>query len=109
VTLAEFRRRVREQFGPGMQQATPENVREFLDQMQLEMDPPPSSGRFTLDETETSYEAVFRSFFSEILDVPRDQAVIHLWLTALELAFADLRDTIEEEIAPLFAPWEEPN
>jgi hypothetical protein len=107
VTLKEFRQRVRQQFGPGMERATPENVREFLDQMQAELAPHSPGGRLELNETETSYEAIIRSFFSEILDAPRDQAVIQLWLQALELAFADLRDTIEQEISPLFAPWEE--
>ena len=61
-----------------------------------------------LNETAVSYEAVLRSFFSEILEAPPDQALIQLWMLGLELAFADLRDTIEEEISPLFSPWEEP-
>ena len=38
----------------------------------------------------------------------RDQALIQLWMLGLEFAFADLRDTIEEEISPLFNAWEEP-
>lgn len=114
MTLEQFRRRVREQFGPGMERATPENVREFLDRMQTELAPgaslSPPGGPYELSEaeTETSYEAILRSFFSGILDAPSDQAIIQLWLLALELAFADLRDTIEEEISPLFRPWEEP-
>jgi hypothetical protein len=108
VTLDTFRQRVREHFGAGMERATPENIREFLDAMQQELAPPPAGGRYELNETADSYEAVLRSFFSEILDAPRDQALIQLWLHSLELAFTDLRDTIEEEISPLFSPWEEP-
>jgi hypothetical protein len=108
VTLEEFQQRVRQQFGAGMERATPENVREFLDQMQQELDPQSPGSPLELDETETSYEAILRAFFSEILETPRDQAVIQLWLLSLELAFADLRDTIEQEISPLFSPWEEP-
>jgi hypothetical protein len=107
VTLEEFQQRVRQQFGAGMERATPENVREFLDQMQQELDPQSPGSPLELDETETSYEAILRAFFSEILETPRDQAVIQLWLLSLELAFADLRDTIEQEISPLFSPWEE--
>jgi hypothetical protein len=107
VTLDEFRQRVRQQFGPNMERATPENVREFLDQMQQELDPHAPGSPLDLDETETSYEAILRAFFSEILETPRDQAIIQLWLLSLELAFADLRDTIEQEISPLFSPWEE--
>jgi hypothetical protein len=107
VTLKEFQQRIRQQFGPSMEQATPQNVREFLDQMQEEMDSTPPGGPYELDETDTSYEAILRTFFSEILDAPRDQALIQLWMLGLELAFADLRDTIEEEISPLFRPWDE--
>ena len=107
MTLAEFRQRVREQFGPDMERATPENIRDFLDRMQQELDTVPPSGVYEIAETETSYEAILRTFFSEILEAPRDQALIQLWLLGLELAFADLRDTIEEEISPLFRPWEE--
>jgi hypothetical protein len=108
VTLDEFRQRIRQQFGPGMERTTPLNVREFLDQMQQELDDAPPGGPFELAENESSYEAILRAFFSEILDAPPEQAVIQLWMLALELAFADLRDTIEEEISPLFSPWEEP-
>ena len=107
MTLEAFRRRVREQFGPDMERATPQNVREFLDQMQQELDTVPPSGPYELSETETSYEAILRTFFCEILDAPRDQALIQLWMLGLELAFTDLHDTIEEEISPLFRPWEE--
>jgi hypothetical protein len=110
VTVEEFRNRILQQFGAGMERATPENVREFLDQMQQELDPSPAGGPLDLSDIgpETSYEAILRSFFTEVLDLPRDQAIIQLWLLGLELAFADLRDTIEEEISPLFSPWEEP-
>jgi hypothetical protein len=90
-----------------MERATPENVREFLDRMNQELDTTPRGGPYELSETEISYEAIMRSFFFEILDAPSDQAVIQLWLHALELDFADLRDTIEEEISPLFRPWDE--
>ncbi len=107
MNLEEFRERIRQQFGPGMERTTPQNVREFLDQMQQELDSGPP-GPYELDETETTYEAILRAFFSEILDAPPEQALIQLWMLGLELAFADLRDTIEEEISPLFSPWEEP-
>ena len=99
---------MREQFGPGMERATPQNVREFLDLMQQELDTTPAGGPYELGETATSYEAILRCFFSEILDAPRDQALIQLWMLGLELAFADLRDSIEEEISPLFRAWDEP-
>jgi hypothetical protein len=108
VTLDQFRQRVWEQFGADLERATPQNIREFLDQMQVEMDDLPPGGPYELSETDTSYEAILRTFFAEILEAPRDQAVIQLWLLALELAFADLRDTIEEEISPLFRPWDDP-
>ena len=108
MTLEAFQQRVREQFGAGMGRATPQNIREFLDEMQQELDTIPPGSSYELNETAVSYEAILRSFFSEILEAPRDQALIQLWMLGLELAFADLRDTIEEEISPLFSPWEEP-
>jgi hypothetical protein len=108
VTLEAFRQRIREQFGPGMERATPQNVREFLDRMQEELNSHPQGGPYSIAEPETSYEGILRTFFAEILDAPHDQAVIQLWLLGLELAFADLQDTIAEEISPLFRPWDEP-
>jgi len=108
MTLEAFQQRVRQQFGAGMEQATPQNIREFLDEMQQELADTPVSGRYELTETAVSYEAILRSFFSEILDAPRDEALIQLWMLGLEFAFAGLRDTIEEEISPLFTPWDEP-
>jgi hypothetical protein len=107
VTLEEFQERIRRQFGPRMSQATPQNVREFLDDMQQELDGVRPGGTYDLDEAETSYEAILRTFFSDILEAPRDQALIQLWMLGLELAFADLRETIEEDISPLFRPWDE--
>src|SRR5207302_7690445 len=108
MTLKAFQQRVRRQFGPGMEQATPQNIREFLDEMQQELATTPIGGRYELAETAVSYEAIQRSFFSDILEAPRDQALSQLWMLGLEFAFADLRDILEEEVSPLFSPWEEP-
>src|SRR5438876_407777 len=108
MKLETFQQRVREQFGAGMDRATPQNIREFLDQVHQELDTTPAGSRYELTETAVTYEAILRSFFSEILEAPQDQALIQLWMLGLEFAFADLRDTIEEEISPLFTLWEEP-
>jgi len=42
-----------------MQRATPQNVREFLDDMQAEMDSAPPGGPYELSEPDGSYEAIW--------------------------------------------------
>lgn len=102
MTLAEFRRRVHEEFGPDLEHMTPANVREFLEKLQREGKPP--GGRYALNESKNSYEAILRDFFRQTLDVPPEQAVIPLWTLALELAYADLREVIADHIGRLFGP-----
>jgi hypothetical protein len=106
MTLAEFRELARQTFGPDLEKMTPANVREFLDR--LPRHGRTSGGRFQLNETKSSYEAILRDFFRTVLDLPPEEAVIPLWTLALELAYADLRDVIADQLEGLFASIEEP-
>ncbi len=115
MTLPEFKQRVRTAFGPQMENATPANVREFLDVIARERwreekaarrgsfpgiaDPPVEIAR-----TEpVSYEDILRHFFADTLTASHDDALIQLWLLALDLAYAGLEEQVEQELGPLFA------
>ena len=115
MSLAEFKQRVRETFGPQMENATPANVREFLDTIARERwreekaarraahpdDPnPPVEIR---REEALSYEDILRRFFADVLAASHDEALIQLWLLALDLAYAGLEEQVEHELGPLFA------
>ena len=97
MTLQEFRKRVRQEFGGDLRYMTPANVREFLDRVQPEVDGglAPAS-RFYLDEPEGTYEGIVRDFLRGVLDMPSDQAVIRLWLYSLELTISSVSE-IEAE------------
>ena len=50
-----------------------------------------------------SYEDILRRFFADTLAAPHDEALIQLWLLALDLAYAGLEEQVEQELGPLFA------
>src|SRR5262245_49501849 len=106
MTLTEFRSRVRHQFGPNLEHMTPANVREFLDALQRPEGG--AGGRIHLDEAKTSYEAILRDFFRRTLESSPEEATISLWTLALELAYADLRDVVADQMGSLFAGIEDP-
>jgi hypothetical protein len=108
VKLREFKRLVQAEFGPRMENATPSNVREFLDKIQTRWPSQKANGRFVIDEPALSYEEILRDFFARVLDLPEEQAVVALWTLALELAFADLNEVLEDRFGPLFRGIEEP-
>ena len=115
MNIAAFKQRVREAFGPQMEHATPANVREFLDGIARERwreekaarrasqpdvpNPPIEIPR----EEAASYEDILRRFFADALSAPHDEALIQLWLLALDLAYAGLQEQAEYEIGSLFA------
>ena len=103
MRLSEFKQRIREQFGPNLEHATPANVREFLDQMQLAQFKAPSGGRFVLDEPAITYEEIVKDFFSRVLDAPLEDAVILLWTIALELSFAAIEFQYSEVFESLLS------
>jgi hypothetical protein len=107
VKLAEFRRWVYAEFGPKLEHATPANIREFLDRAHAELEGGANGSRFVLDEPASSYEEILRDFFSRVLEMPHDTAIIALWMLALELSFAGVRDQWAERFEPLFQGLEE--
>ena len=115
MNLIEFKQRVRNAFGPRMEHATPGNVREFLDAIARERwreekaarhAAHPGSPDLVLElprEPSLSYEDILRHFFADALAAPNDEALIQLWLLALDLSYAGVEEQAEYEIGPLFA------
>ena len=114
--LAEFKQRVRAAFGPQMEHATPANVREFLDTLARERwreekaarraaQVGPSEPPLVIPPLEgpLSYEDILRQFFADALAAPHEEALIQLWLLALDLAYAGVEEQVELELGPLFA------
>lgn len=107
MTLQEFRKLVRQQFGGDLRHMTPANVREFIERVQPEVDSPPSpatsNGRVYLNEPVSTYEGILRDFLARVLEMPSDKAVIRLWLYSLEFTNASVADLEEEKFQKLFA------
>lgn len=102
MRLDEFKSLVAAEFGPGLKNATPANVREFLDRMQQEVFQSRLAERIVIDEPATTYEEVIKDFFTRILDAPPDEAVVALWTLALDLSFAAIEYQYAERFATLF-------
>jgi hypothetical protein len=101
LEVEEFKTAVRREFGANLEHATPANVREFLDRMQIDTR---GGGRprIVLNESKTTYEAILRDFFDRVLDFPRDEALILLWTLAFELSFTTLEHHLADQLDPLF-------
>jgi hypothetical protein len=102
VKLEEFRNLVRSEFGQGLKNATPANVREFLDRMQQAVFQNRLAERIVIDEPATSYEEVIKDFFTRILEAPLEEAIVALWALALDLSFAAVESQYAERFASLF-------
>lgn len=108
MRLSEFKRLVEAEFGPNLENATPANVREFLDRLQQEAYASRSTPRYLLvKEQAQSFEEVVKDFFARVLELPEQQAAILLWTVALELAFAAIEHQYAEQLDPLFRSMEE--
>ncbi|MCC2668089.1 MAG: hypothetical protein K0Q72_560 [Armatimonadetes bacterium] len=104
MTLQEFRKRVRTEFGGNLRNMTPANVREFLDRIEPQVETPYGAARrIQLNEPEQTYEGIVRDFLTKVLEMPADQAVIRLWLYSLELTIANVSDMEAEKFRHLFA------
>ena len=103
MRLHEFRDEVRREFGHRLERATPANVRNFLTRMQARLTPAPAPGeRIELKETASSYDEVISDFLSHNLESALDdpeQALITLWLLALELYFGRVQDEYADRFA----------
>ena len=105
LTVGEFRGLVRKEFGERLERATPANVRDFLDRMQLRLHHESKEGPpYVLAETTTmrSYEEIVTDFFSRALDYPLEHAFIMLWLLAFEQHFAMLEEEYARRFVTIF-------
>lgn len=114
MRLAEFKERVQATFGSRMEHATPANVREFLDTIQQELwqeernerivrtgDPNPPI-ELSADDSAITYEAVIRQFFVRALHTTDENALMLLWMLALDLAYSGIEDMQAESLNRLF-------
>jgi hypothetical protein len=90
-----------------LENATPANVREFLDRAHAELSPVDRHHRIVIDEPATSYEEILRDFFSRVLEMPRDEAIIALWMLALEISFAGVQEQWADRFERLFQGMED--
>ena len=102
VKFEEFRKLVKAEFGERLKNATPANVREFLDRIEGEVLPEKVSNRIVMNEPCNSYEEVIKDFFAQILELPADEAVVALWTLALDLAFGAIESQYADKFASLF-------
>ncbi|MCS6919213.1 MAG: hypothetical protein NZM28_05545 [Fimbriimonadales bacterium] len=105
MRLDEFKQRIEAEFGPNLKNATPANVREFLDRLQQEAweDQRRHSERYEMPiENARTYEEVMKEFFVDVLDLPAEKAVMLLWTLALDLTFAAIEHQYSEVLDPLF-------
>ncbi|MCL6519646.1 MAG: hypothetical protein QHH26_10045 [Armatimonadota bacterium] len=107
VDIHEFKRLLSKEFGKKLEHATPSNVRDFLDRMQLNVLGPKMKGPVVLQESASSYEEIIKDFFARVLDLPRDEALILLWLLAFDLSFSAIELQQAETFRSLFAEYEE--
>ncbi len=114
MRLEEFKKRVKNAFGDDLQNATPANVREFLDGLQQEiwraqradqrarehsLHPPIEIPSTTAGIT---WESLIREFFLQSLEVEHEQAIMMLWIFAFDLAYSGIEDLHAEKFNRLF-------
>ena len=102
MELSAFRKRVRKAFGEDLHKASPASIRDFLDD--LTIDRPVSRGDepFIVEESARSYEEVMRTFLARTLDLPSDQAVVHLWSACAELTYLVIASNDSDRLEQLF-------
>ena len=103
----ELKRLITQEFGEGLEHATPANVRDFLDRMGLNVISPEVKGRIILEERASTYEEIIKDFFVKVLELPRDEAITLLWLLAFDLTFSAIELQHEEKLRALFKELEE--
>jgi hypothetical protein len=99
MTWAEFRRRVLQTFGPGLERTNYGSVHTFCAQIREELSPTPKLGEAFLivDEPASGYDEVMRGFFESVLSQDSDEAAISLWLHAFETWYAEAERSGDEE------------
>jgi hypothetical protein len=106
VKLHEFRKLVKAEFGESLEHATPANVREFVDRLENEIFQTKLTHRIVLNEECKSYEEVIKDFFAKTLELPPEEAIVALWMLALDLAFSTIESQYADRFAPLFQDME---
>jgi hypothetical protein len=107
MDIYEFKRLVHQEFGNDLDHATPGNVRDFLDRIQGDVLGPNLKGRIVLEEHASSYEEVLKDFFAKVLELPKDEALIMLWLLAFDFAFAAIELQQADRFKSLFGDLDE--
>lgn len=103
MRLDEFREKVAAEFGGSLEHVTPANVAEFVQRMEQELSQGTQpGGRIVIDEPCTTYEEVIKDFFARVLAMPPEDAVIRLWLLALDLTFAGIESHYAQQLSKLF-------
>lgn len=94
MNLEEFRRAVYGEFGTSMERASYESVRLFLDRMQAILHPPTRLGEHIVlgEEPPSDFDSIVLEFFANSLRLPPEQAVIALWLFALDIWFSSMEE-----------------
>lgn len=105
MTWEEFRRRVLEEFGPGLEGASVRAVLAFCARMREEAFPSPRLGdAFVLPESApTDWDDAQRGWFRDVLDGAAEPAAISLWLHAFEV-WHSLREDDETPPADWLTP-----
>ncbi len=106
MDLGDFKKLVNQEFGKGLDHATPENVREFLDRVQVDALGPGLKGRIVLEEKASSYEEVVKDFFAKVLDLPKDEALVMLWILSFDLIFSAIELQQADKFKYLFGDFE---
>ena len=106
MRLEEFRKAIKREFGENLENATPANVREFLDRVHEDVFQGELRSPIELKETKTTYEEILRDFFARVLEFPRDEALIMLWTMAFDLSFSTLELHLADRFETLFRDLE---
>ena len=106
MDMRDFKNLITKEFGENLEHATPGNVREFLDRVQFSVLGPGLKGRIVLEERASSYEEVVKDFFAKVLELPRDEALMLLWLLAIDLVFSAIELQQADKFKSLFGEYE---
>ena len=105
--LKKFREAVQREFGRNLEKATPANVREFMDSYQEGVFQAAPLMRLELNETKTTYEEILKDFFMRVLERPSEEALIMLWLMALEMSFFTIEQHVSDRLQSFFGDFTE--
>ena len=106
MDVQQFRKLVIAEFGKNLEHATPGNVREFIDRMQPGALGSDLKGRIVLEEKASTFEDVLKDFFARTLELPPDDAIILLWLLAVDFAFSAIELQQEDTFKSLFGEYQ---